>query len=218
MTPTLILDLDGTLLDSLPDLAAALNGLLTARGLAPLTEPEVRAMIGDGVRALVQRGLAAREAALDPDAVSAFLAIYEPDVAARTRPYPGIEAALARLAAEGWRLAVCTNKPEAAARALLDALGLMPYFAAIGGGDTFPERKPHPGHVLGTLRAAGGDPARAIMVGDLPHDIAAARAAGLPCIYVTWGYGSAEAGQRADAVIDRAKDLPAAAARLLGRS
>ena len=102
---------------------------------------------------------------------------------------PGVAEGLRALACEGWRLAVCTNKPEAAARTLLSALGLAPYLAAVGGGDSFAVRKPDPRHLLATLAAAGGIAARAVMGGDHANDVAAARGAGLPCIFAAWGYG-----------------------------
>ena len=214
--PIALFDLDGTLVDSAPDLRAALNRLMASRGLAPFALPEVIAMVGDGARVLVERALAARGLPFDTPALDAFLADYTAHAAIETRPFPGIEAALDALAAEGWRLAVCTNKPEAAARQLLAALGLAPRFAALGGGDTFPTRKPDPGHLLGTLRLAGGDPSRAVMIGDHHNDIAAAAGAGIPAIFAGWGYGPrAMAGEAP--VADRASDLPRLIALALAR-
>ncbi len=120
----------------------------------------------------------------------------------RPRPYPGVADGLRVLVGEGWKLAVCTNKPERAARALLAALGLAERFAAIGGGDSFPVRKPDPAHLLATLRAAGGDPAHAVMAGDHANDVAAARGAGVPCIFAGWGYGPLAMAEGAAAVAD----------------
>ncbi len=155
MTRTLLLDLDGTLVDSVPDLAAALNRLMLARGLAAFDHAAVTAMVGDGAAALLARAFAARGTAQDAAALDDFLADYTAHATVATRPFPGVEDGLRRLAAEGWRLAVCTNKPEAAARALLGGLGLADHFAAIGGGDSFAVRKPDPGHLLATLVMAG---------------------------------------------------------------
>lgn len=213
MTPTLLFDLDGTLVDSVPDLTAALNRLMAARGLASFGEREVTGFIGDGVAALVRRGFAARGVAEDGPALAEFNADYTAHAADHTRPFPEVADTLARLVAEGWRMAVCTNKPEAPARGLLAALGLAPFFVAIGGGDSFPVRKPDPGHLLATLAAAGGERGRAVMIGDHHNDINAARAAGLPSILAAWGYTPEVAG--ASAVAHRFGEIPGLAAGLL---
>ncbi len=215
MTRTLVLDLDGTLVDSVPDLAAALNRLLGTRGLAGLSPAEVAPMVGDGVQKLVERALAARGAAADAASVAAFAADYGANATNATRLYPGVEPTLRALAAKGWRLAVCTNKPEAPARSLLAALGLGGVFAAVGGGDSFPARKPDPAHLRATLAAAGGLVERSVMAGDHANDILAATGAGLPCIFAAWGYGQVEAATGAAAIAHRFTDLPAIAARLL---
>jgi phosphoglycolate phosphatase len=213
---TLLLDLDGTLVNSVPDLAAALNRLLGARGLVALSQSEVAAMVGDGVVKLVERAFAARGGVLDLRAVAEFSADYGAHSAVATMPYPGVVDALRSLADEGWRLAVCTNKPAAAARSLLSALGLAPWFAAVGGGDSFPVRKPDPRHLLATLEAAGGDATQAVMAGDHANDVAAARGAGLPCIFAAWGYGPAAMAEGAAAVARDFPELAAIARRLLG--
>jgi len=131
-------------------------------------------------------------------------------------PYPGVRQGLQRLSDEGWRLAVCTNKPEAAARSLLEALGLAAHFAAVGGGDSFPVRKPDPAHLLATLRAAGGEVAHAVMAGDHANDIVAAKGAGVPCIFAAWGYGPASMAAGAIAVADDFPGMIETARRLLG--
>ena len=213
--PTLLLDLDGTLVDSVPDLAAALNRLMAARDLAPFSLTEVAAMVGDGVARLVARAFAARGGAADAGAVGEYAADYAARCAVASRLYPEVTETLAALVAAGWRLAVCTNKPEAPARALLGALGIGDRFAAIGGGDSFPARKPDPAHLLATLAAAGGAPEAAVMAGDHINDLAAARAAGMPGIFASWGYGPPETGQAASAVARRFAELPALAAGLL---
>jgi phosphoglycolate phosphatase len=203
---TLLLDLDGTLVDTAPDVCAALNRLMRSRGLAPFSLAETAAMIGDGVAALVLRAFAARAQRPDDQAVAEFGRDYAARVAEESRPFPGVIEFLREQADAGWRMAVCTNKPEAAARKLLDNIGLGHLLQAVGGGDTFPVRKPDPAHLLATLRLAGGEPSGAVMVGDHANDVVAAHGAGVKVIFVTWGYGPLAMGQGADAI---AGDLPA---------
>ncbi len=190
MARTLLLDLDGTLVDTVPDIAAALNRLMVSRTLPTFTMPEVAAMVGDGVAVLVTRAFAARDRTPDPDALPEFSADYGANVATESTLFPQVQPALQRLSQDGWTLAVCTNKPEAAARTLLAATGLMPLLSAVGGGDSFPVRKPDPGHLLATLARAGGSSDRAVMVGDHHNDVIAATGAGMKCIFATWGYGA----------------------------
>jgi phosphoglycolate phosphatase len=216
MLKTLVLDLDGTLIDSVPDLCAALNRLFVARGLAPFDYSEVTAMVGNGAEALLRKAFAARGEAYDPAAFEIFLADYTENAAVETRPYPGVPETLRRFADDGWTIAVCTNKPEAPARMVLDALGLTPFLAALGGGDSFPVKKPDPAHLLATLAAAGGAPDHAVMVGDHHNDVAAAAGAGLPCIFAAWGYGPRSMADGAACVAERFTDLPEMAARLVG--
>lgn len=214
MPPILLLDLDGTLVDSVPDLLAALDRLLVPLGAAPFTRAEVTGMVGDGVPALVSRAFAARAMAEPAEAAAAFLADYTPRAAELTRPFPGIAAMLEALRDAGWRLAVCTNKPEAPARALLDSLGLAPHLAAVGGGDSFPAKKPDPRHLLATLTAAGGRAEAAVMLGDHANDVEAARGAGIPAIFAGWGYGPR--GMAGPAPVAEAPEaVPALAASLL---
>jgi len=215
MRATLLLDLDGTLIDSAPDLAAALNRLMAARGLAPFTLAETKAMIGDGVARLIERAFAARGRGFGRADVEAFSADYAAHSMEATRLYPGVEATLAALRDGGWGLAVCTNKLEAPARALLEAFGLGGFFAAIGGGDSFPVRKPDPAHLLATLRAAGGEAGRAVMAGDHRNDVRGAHGAGMACVFAAWGYGTPEMAEEADAVAARFADLPEIAGRLV---
>ncbi len=187
-----VFDLDGTLVDSAADIHAALDRLMAGLGLPGFTRPEVIAMIGDGVRALVSKALTARGRPFDEAALDRFTADYTAVASEQTRPFAGIPEVLDSLAATGWRMAVCTNKPEEAARKLLDDLGLAGHFAALGGGDSFPVRKPDPAHLLATLAAAGGEAAGAVMIGDHRNDVQAAAGAGVPCIFAGWGYGPAE--------------------------
>lgn len=197
MTPTLLLDLDGTLVDTLPDLLASLNRTLAPA--QPYTLAETRPWIGDGAGVLVKRALAARGKTATETDLAALMQDYIAHVSDYSVPYPGTEAALDALQAAGWQLAVCTNKPERASRNLLAALGLLDRFAAVGGGDSFPVRKPDPAHLRATLNAAGGSLERAVMIGDHQNDILAATGAGIPCIFAAWGYGDDAAGSAAKA-------------------
>jgi phosphoglycolate phosphatase len=200
VTRTLLIDLDGTLVHTVPDLTSALNRLMAARGLAGFTQPETARMVGDGVARLVVRAFAARGRTPDADAVADYVTDYGAHAAVESRPYPGVSSGLRQLAQEGWRMGVCTNKPEAAARSLLAALGLAGWFDAIGGGDSYPVRKPDPGHLLATLAAAAGCRERAVMAGDHANDVAAASGAGIPCIFAAWGYGASTMSAGATAV------------------
>jgi phosphoglycolate phosphatase len=206
MSRCLVFDLDGTLVDSVPDLQGALNRLMASRNLAPFTAAATQAMVGDGARVLVERGFAARNADMTEADYRHFIADYTVNAAALSRPYPEVATTLQTLADAGWTMAVCTNKPEIPARALLGDLGLSHFFAAIGGGDSFPVRKPDPGHLLATIQAAGSTPAEAIMIGDHHNDIHAATGAGVRCIWAKWGYGTSPLG--ANAIAETFAGLP----------
>ncbi len=211
----LVLDLDGTLVDTVPDLNAAVNRLMKSRGLEGFDFSATAAMVGDGVAKLVERAFAARGLVPDTTAVAELGRDYEAHAAVDSRLFPGVMEALRELGAEGWRFAVCTNKPEGAARVLLDALGLAPLMAAVGGGDSFPVRKPDPAHLLATLAAAGGVAERAVMVGDHANDVVAAHGAGLPCIFAAWGYGPLRMAEGAVAVAGTMAEVAETARRLL---
>ena len=187
--PCAVFDLDGTLVDSAPDLHAALDRLMAVKRLPGFARAEVVAMIGDGVRVLLERAYAARGITLDEAGLQHFMTDYEANAAVLTRAFNGIPELLGGLRDAGWRLAVCTNKPEGAARVLLSGLGLDGHFSALGGGDSFPMRKPDPGHLRATLAAAGAAPEDAVMIGDHRNDIEAARGAGVRAIFAGWGYG-----------------------------
>jgi len=184
-----VFDLDGTLVDSAPDIHAALDRLMARRRLPGFARAEVVGMIGDGVRVLLERACTARGITLDEESFDHFMADYEANAAVLTQPFDGISELLSTLGDAGWRLAVCTNKPEAAARVLLSGLGLDRHFSALGGGDSFPMRKPDPGHLRATLAAAGAAPEEAVMIGDHANDMLAARGAGVRAIFAGWGYG-----------------------------
>jgi len=205
-----VFDLDGTLIDSDPDIRAALNRVLAAEGLAPLSTAEVQSMIGDGAKALVERGFAARGRVATAADVAAFIADYEVNAVVETAPYPGIVEALQALKDAGHPLGVCTNKPVVAARNVLAALGLEQYFGVIMGGDSTPYRKPNPNHLAAVLQALGAAPEHAVMVGDHANDINAAAGLGVPSVFVSWGYGKAQGSH----TIDKAIELPGLVAQM----
>lgn len=214
-----VLDLDGTLIDSAADLRIAVNAVLADAGRTELDLAAVARMIGDGPAKLVERAFAATGAPVASDALPALtaslLAVYLDENAAHaTRPFPNVPETLERLAESGCRLAVCTNKSQGATEEILRRLGLDRLFGAIVGGDR-PDRKPDPGHVLAALEPLGATPADAVMVGDSLNDVCAGRAAGLPVVAVSWGYGPVPAAELgADALVDRFTDVPAAIARV----
>ena len=192
--PILAIDLDGTLVDTAPDLMSALNEILTKEALPTVPLEAAKGMIGAGARALLERGLAAVGAERSDEEVDRlfdnFFSHYTAHIADESRPYPGVLDALDRFAADGWNLAVCTNKLEEMSRLLLNKLGILEMFAAVGGGDSFPFKKPDPRHLRETIAAARGDPSDAIMVGDSETDIATGRAANVPVVAVDFGYST----------------------------
>ena len=218
---TIAFDLDGTLVDTAPDLIGTLNVLLSDEGLAPLPLAGARPYIGHGARRLIERGFQAAGAPLEAQKLDAlfvrFIAHYRAHIADESRPFPGCEAALDALAAQGAKLCVCTNKPTGLSVALLEALGLAHRFAAIVGPDAAPAAKPDPRHLEAAVTAAGGTLERALLVGDTSTDAGAARAAGTGLILVSFGYTDIPAADlHADILIDHFDQLPAACARLLG--
>jgi phosphoglycolate phosphatase len=194
---TVVFDLDGTLVDSAPDLVGALNAVFARRGLAPIEYAAARSMIGGGARRMIESALTFRGSGCsttDVDRMFAdFITYYSAHIADRSRAFPGLGEALDRLAERHCRLAVCTNKMERLSRQLLDALGLAPRFAAICGPDTFGMPKPDPAILQRTIEAAGGVLEHAVMVGDSETDIATARAAEVPVVAVDFGYSQTPA-------------------------
>ena len=190
--PLLVFDLDGTLVDSAPDLLATLNAVLPRHGFAIASDPALRNGIGHGARHLIEFALKQQGISVDIPTLDAlhrdFLAHYEANICVGTRLYPGTLALLDRFAAAGWSFALCTNKPEGLSRRLLQELRVTDRFAAICGGDTFAHRKPDPRHLLDTIAAVSGLPEMAIMVGDSRTDLDTARAAGIRFAGVTFGY------------------------------
>jgi phosphoglycolate phosphatase len=217
--PAIVFDLDGTLVDTAHDLVATLNAILVGEGMAPVSVDKLIAMVGSGARVMLETAFAAEGRALTPaklDALlRAYMTLYDEHLADASKPYPGTEAMLDHFAAEGWLLAVCTNKFEAPARKLLGLLGLGTRFAAITGQDTFAFRKPDPRHLTETIRLAGGAPDNAIMVGDSATDIDTARAAGIPVVAVSFGYSPVPVAELAPtSVIARLDELVAAVAAI----
>jgi phosphoglycolate phosphatase len=218
--PTLVFDLDGTLVDTAPDLVGGLNVAMALEGLDPISVQEVRRIVGGGVRVMLARGLEERGHTVPKsrfeELAAAFLAHYEIHIADESRPYPDVAQVLDRLAAAGNTLAVCTNKPEKLSLLLLEALGLRSRFAAICGADTFPVRKPDPLHLIGTIERAGGDVTRAVMIGDSRADRDVARNAKVPCVLLDYGYTDVPAKELgAEAVVSHFKDVPEAVCKLL---
>jgi phosphoglycolate phosphatase len=221
---TVVFDLDGTLVDTAPDLISALNYVLDREGMPPVPLHSARNMIGAGVRKLIERGLELEGREASPSDITRltddFVAYYAEHIADGSRPFEGLETALDDLLARGYRFAVCTNKLEWLSKLLLDRLGLSARFAAICGADTFGVSKPDPAILRQTVARAGGDIASAIMVGDAGTDIGVARRAAIPVIGVSFGYSEVPiADLKPDRLIHHMNELPSAVESLMtGRS
>ncbi len=207
-------DLDGTLVDSAADIAAALNRLLTEEGLPELDDERIRDMIGEGVPTLIRRGLAAHDVTADEERlgrlVRRFLVIYSESATRRTRLFPGVRDVLATLSGAGIRQAVCTNKPEAITRQVLDDLGIASHFDVVIGGDTLPRNKPDPLPLRTTLQRLGVSAEQSLMVGDSAIDVLTAHGAGVDVAFVTFGYGPGPSKpQQADFLVDDVAEIPA---------
>ena len=217
---TVVFDLDGTLVDTAPDLISALNHVLDREGLPPVPLHAARNMIGAGARRLIERGLEVdgRAVALEDlnRLTNDFIDHYAAHIADASRPFEGLEAALDELAARGCRRAVCTNKLEWLSKLLLDRLGLSARFAAICGADTFGIAKPDPAILRQTVARAGGEMSSTVMVGDAGPDIGVARRAGVPVIGVEFGYTEVPIAElKPDLLIGHMNQLPAAVERLM---
>jgi phosphoglycolate phosphatase len=217
---TIVFDLDGTLVDTAPDLVQALNRTLDLEGLPRAPVAAVRKLVGQGARALIERGAALADVRFSAERLeqltNAFIGFYSAEIAAESRPFPGAVEALDAFAGAGAALAICTNKRTHLSRQLLAALGLEARFAAVVGADSVANRKPHPDHYLEAVARAGGRLQRSVMVGDTAADIDAARAAGAPSILVSFGYSEASPETLgADAIIAHFSALPGVVRRLL---
>ena len=212
-----LFDLDGTLVDSVPDLRAALNEMLRERGRPPLTLPQVKGMIGDGAPAMVSRAFAASGVApVDAaGALARFLEIYEANAVRLSRLYPDVRKTLYELRQRGYRTAICTNKPQRATIAVVEGLGLLQLFDGIAGGDRFAVRKPDPGHVLRLIGELGARREATVMIGDNENDAAAAHGAGIPFVLMRYGYARVDpASLAANALLDHFGELPEALERM----
>ena len=217
--PIVVFDLDGTLVETAPDLISALNYVLDREGLPPVPLHVARNMIGAGARKLIERGLEAEGRNMTVKEIDRltvdFIDYYAEHIADASRPFEGLENALDELTAGGCRLAVCTNKLEWLSKRLLDQLGLTPRFAAICGADTFGVAKPDPAILQQTVARAGGHLASTVMVGDAGTDIGVARRAGVPVIGVSFGYTDIPIAElKPDRLIHHMRDLPAAVREL----
>jgi phosphoglycolate phosphatase len=216
---TLVFDLDGTLVDTAPDLIAALNFVLDREGMAPLPLHKARNMIGAGARKMLERGLEVdgRNTSAGDRLTRDFIDYYADHIADASRPFDGLEAVLDDLQGQGFQFAVCTNKLEWLSRRLLDQLDMSKRFAAICGADTFGVAKPDPVILQQTLARAGGELSSAIMVGDAGPDVGVARRAGIPVIGVEFGYTDVPIAElKPDRLIGHFRDLPAAVHSLIG--
>lgn len=190
--PIIVFDLDGTLIDTAPDLLDSLNHSLAAGEMPAVDHIAFKRFVGHGGKVMIERAYAAERRTLTAQEhdrlLQLFLDHYTANIPGKSRPYPGVIEAIARFEDAGYALAVCTNKYEANSLALIQALGLTRHFTAVAGQDTFPYRKPDPRHLLKTIELASGDPGRAVMVGDSQTDIDTAKAAGIPVVAVDFGY------------------------------
>ncbi len=207
-----VFDLDGTLVDTAPDILAYLNELLAELGRSGLEPDAVRAMIGDGVRTLLIRGLEASggvPTGIDLDRLfHRYLERYTKDPVRLSKPFEGVIETLDRLQTTGIKLGVCTNKPQRPTDRLLSKLGLDRYFGAVIGGDTLPVKKPDPTHLLTALEQLDVEPKQSVLIGDSETDLKTARAAAIPCILVSFGYTPIPARQlSADYIIDHFSEL-----------
>ena len=216
---TLVFDLDGTLVDTAPDLAAAANHVMRHLGLSSVTEAEIRPFVGYGALVMIDKAALAHGRELKQhelyELFEVFIQHYMANIADHSKPYEGVVAALEAFTNEGAKVAVCTNKIEAHARALLSALDMDRHFAAITGRDTFAVFKPDPGHLTGTVALAKGSREKAIMIGDSETDIRTAKAAGIPVIAVDFGYSLEPVATFApDAIISHYDELGEALRKL----
>jgi phosphoglycolate phosphatase len=219
--PALIFDLDGTLVDTAPDLTGALNAVLLSEGHASVTLDEVRHMVGHGAVAMIRHALETAGAPPPPDEmghlVETFLVHYRANIARLSTPFPGAVATLTKLSKAGMLMGVCTNKTHDLSELLLREIGLAHFFGAVQGVGVKPYNKPDPRHLTDVVAMLGGSVDRAVMIGDSATDVNTARAAGVPVIAMTYGYTPVPAHELgADVVLDDFAAIPAAVKKLLG--
>jgi phosphoglycolate phosphatase len=219
---TIVFDLDGTLVDTAPDLLAAADHVFASIGIRGVPSQAIRPAISFGSRRMIENGLAYARVKLSTGQIDQlwheFLTYYETHISVKSRPFPGVIAVLDDVEQSGGRLAICTNKIERHAKQLLADLKLAHRFATIAGRDTFRAQKPDPLHLIETIRAAGGDPSHALMIGDSDVDIATAKAAGIPVVGVSFGYTHAHISEFSPTiVIDHYDELRPQIAALLKR-
>jgi phosphoglycolate phosphatase len=219
---TIVFDLDGTLIDTAPDLISTLNLILAAEGLPPAAYDDARRMIGGGSRRMIERALSARGRHPPKPEIDrmfrAFVDHYGAHIAERSLPFPHVDSVLERLGAGGYRLAVRTNKLEFLSIRLLGELKLSHHFVAICGQDTFGVQKPDPAILRQTISRAGGKPERAIMVGDSGTDVRTSRAAAVPIVAVDFGYSEVPMAQlNPHRLIGSFAELPSAIAEIEGQ-
>lgn len=217
----IIFDLDGTLVDTAPDLAAALNAVLVAEGQPPVSPPDLRHLVGHGVRAMFEHAFLRSSADVSSERMATlteqFLTYYRTNIAKGSKPFPRVPETLDRLANSGAGLGVCTNKAQDLTELLLNELSLTRHFPAVVGGGRTPFNKPDPRHVLAVMKALNGNCRRAVFVGDSGIDVQAARAAEIPVIAMSYGYTPVPARELgADAVLDDFAELPDTISRLIG--
>jgi len=217
---TIVFDLDGTLVDTAPDLVRALNETLDLEGLPHVALPVLRRIVGQGARELIVRATTRAGASYSADRLdqltNAFVEFYRADIARESKPFPGLEPALDALAALGAKFAVCTNKRTDLSQQLLDALNLSRRFSAIVGADAVAQKKPHPDHFRAAVTRAGGVVRRSVMIGDTAADVGAARGAGAPVALVRFGYCEEDVERLgADVLLTHFNELTTACRRLL---
>ncbi len=210
--PLVVFDLDGTMINTAPDLIDSLNDTIALRDLAPVTFDDLTHLVGQGARVMIRRAFKLREVPIDDteleQLLAHFLEHYLAHMPGKSAVYDGLAECFDRLEAAGMQLAVCTNKLEQLALPLLDRMQLTTRFAAITGGDTFPVRKPDARHLLGTIERAGGDPTRSILIGDSVNDIMAAKNAKVGSVGVTFGYSDVPIAElQPTRIIDHFREL-----------
>jgi phosphoglycolate phosphatase len=203
-----LFDLDGTLIDAVPDIVPAINHVMHARQLSAVSHEEAALMMGDGLRQFALKAFQRRGVIAGEDDIALFAEHYRRNPVALTRLYPDVPETLQMLVHAGWRLIVCSNKDEDLAAHILERLGIRAYFAVVCGGNTVVARKPDPRHLSEALSRAHAMPDQAVMIGDYQADVWAARTLGIPSVFAAWGYGTQEMGNEATRIAPRFRDLP----------